>query len=76
MIFPNATHSDELRELNFVLNIFNSRVISKNVNTKCSKNEEFRGRPRGSLILEHLEMMKIHENIAGDHETCLDECNF
>ena len=51
-----------------------SRVISKYVSAKCSKNEEFRGSPRESLILEYLEMTEIPKNDAGDHGTCLDQC--
>ena len=49
-----------------------NRVILKCVSAKCSKNEEFRGTPRESLILEYLEMIEISKNDAGDHGTCLD----
>ena len=53
-----------------------SWVIPKNVSAKCSKNEEFRGTPRESLILEYLEMIEIPKNDAGDHGTCLDQYAF
>ena len=44
-----------------------SRVIPKTVSAKCSKNEEIRGTPRESLILEYLEMIEIPTNDAGDY---------
>ena len=53
-----------------------SRVIAKNVSAKCSKNEEFRGTPRESLILEYLEMIEIPKNDASDYRTCLDKYTF
>ena len=36
-----------------------SRVISKSDSAKCSKNEEIRGTPSESLILEYLETIEI-----------------
>ena len=53
-----------------------SRVIPKNVSAKCSKNEEFRGTPRESLILEYLEMIEIPKNDAGYYGTCQVQYTF
>ena len=49
-----------------------SRVIHINVSEKCSKNEEFRGRPRESFILEHPKLTEIPKNDVDDQGTCQD----
>ena len=50
----------------------NSWVIPINVRAKCSKNEEFRGRPRESFILEHPKLTEIPKNDENDQGTCQD----
>ena len=51
-------------------------MFPKNVAAKYSKIEEFRGRPRESFILEHLELSKTPKNDEGDQGTCVDQCTF
>ena len=53
-----------------------SEVFPKNVAAKYSKIEEFRGRPRESFILEHLELSKTPKNNVGDQGTCVDQYSF